>query len=882
MPVKSLIKKSPPKSPTKSTTKSPTKSPTKSSPTKSTTKSTTKSSPTKSPTKILNGNGKILVIVESPGKIKKIQDILGDSYVVSASVGHIIDLAAKTMSIDIENNFKPEYEILSGKESIVKQLKALSKTSSDILLATDEDREGEMIAWSLAYTLGINNAKRIAFNSITEKELLNAVKNPRKIDMDLVDAQKSRRILDRLVGYEISPLLWKSIGQSLSAGRVQSVVSRLIIDREKDIKEFLSKEIKSAFKFKAIFNKNIISSLYQTKKPDGNIDGNIDSSDIDSIDTDSHVEQDKQTANDSEKISGTLLKGYKAIILTEKMARELLKKMSESEYKIIGKGEKLKFKNPSPPFTTSTLQQESSRKLGFAVKRTMMAAQNLYEAGHITYMRTDSTNLSEEALKSIGQYILDVYGKSYHVEKNYKGKSKNTQEAHEAIRPTHIEIKGLSESGKIGSDELKLYQLIWKRAIASQMAPAKFSVATTHISISKLKDYYYSTEIDTLIFDGFLKVYNLKNLEETDETNISTKIPQLGEKLQCSNITATQEYERPEPRYDEASLINKLDPKNLNIGRPSTYATIINKIQERGYIIKKDNEGIEKDSMQLIFDGKKIEDSKFKISLGKDIGRLTPTPLGKIVTEFLIQYFPEIMDYKFTSDMEQKLDDVAEGKLVWSNLMDKFYNTEFHPIIENLKKEKIKFVDKDRKVIGKDPTSGEDIIVTMRRYGPVVMIEKGKKTLNIAPIKAPLTVDTITLENAIEILSYPKLLGKYEKKDIYLYRGKYGFYSKCGDKNINLSKFENEEDITVDVISELIKEVKKKYLWEGSEGKIEYKVLEGPYGKFINIKDMSKKLAKPLNIKFPEGIEIKDLTLDKIKNLVEEGKKTKFRRGKKN
>jgi DNA topoisomerase-1 len=493
-------------------------------------------------------------------------------------------------------------------------------------------------------------------------------------------------------------------------------------------------------------------------------------------------------------------------------------------------------------------------------------------------MRTDSINLSEEAIKSIGKYIQDTYGKLYHQEKNWKGKSKNTQEAHEAVRPTHIEIKGLTESGKIGSDELKLYQLIWKRAIASQMTPAKFSVATTHISISKLKDYYYSTQIDTLIFDGFLKVYNIKNIEETENSNIQTKIPQLGEKLECSNITSTQDYERPQPRYDEASLINKLDPKNLNIGRPSTYATIINKIQERGYVEKKENEGIEKECLELIFNGKKIEDSKFKISLGKDSNRLTPTALGKIVTEFLIQYFPQIMDYKFTSDMEQKLDDVAEGKLKWTLLMDKFYNTEFHPIIENIKKEKIKFVDKDRKVLGKDPTSGEDIIVTMRRFGPVVMIEKGKKTLNIAPIKAPLTVDNITLENALEILSYPKLLGKYEKKDIYLYRGKYGFYAKFGDKNINLSKFENEEDITIDVISELIKEVKSKYLWEGVEGKVEYKVLEGPYGKFINIKDTSKKTAKPLNIKFPEGVEIKDLTLSQIKNLVEEGKKNKFRR----
>ena len=862
------------KSATKTSAKSSAKSDKKPS-AKSATKTSAKSA-TKTSAKSINGEGKILVIVESPGKINKIQSILGDNYIVAASVGHIIDLAAKTMSIDIEHDFKPTYENLSGKDKVISDLKRLAKNTSDILLATDEDREGEMIAWSLAYVLGIKDAKRITFNSITHDEILHAVQNPRDIDINLVDAQKCRRILDRIVGYEISPLLWKCIGQSLSAGRVQSVVVRIILDREREIQNFLKSQINSTFRFNAKFYKDIMAQLYSSKKST-----DINTNNQNDDDNFSDDDENDNTQNKDEKVSGVIVKTFKANIQAEKNARELMTKIIDSEFKISGKGDRIQIKNPSAPFTTSTLQQEAARKLGFTIKRTMMAAQNLYEAGHITYMRTDSTNLSKEALKSIGDYITNTYGKNYHVEKNYVGKTKNTQEAHESVRPTHIDKLGLSESGKIGPDECKLYLLIWKRSISSQMSPAKLNISTTQINISKLKDYYFQTEISSIIFDGFLKVYNIKNIEEDNNDNVVAKMPDVGDKLKLNELNVIQDYQKPPSRYNEASLVNKLDPKNLNIGRPSTYSSIINKIQERGYVERKDNIGIEKESLQFIWvsDTKKIIETKKVINIGKDNGKLSPTAIGTLVTDFLVNYFPDIMDYKFTSNMEEKLDGVAEGEIKMLNLLNDFYKTDFHPIIENLSKDKIKYIDKDKKNIGKDEI-GNDVVVTIKRYGPVVMIEKDGKPINIAPLKSPLTTETVTLQDALKILSYPKSIGKYNNKEIKLYKGKYGFYAKYGDFNINLSSITDEEDITIEKIIEMINEKKSKNLWEGKEGKTYYTVLDGQYGKYIKIEDKSKKTSKPMNVKLPADVEIKDLTMDKIKTLVEEGKKNKFRSNK--
>jgi len=840
-------------------------------PPKSATKSATKSAKSiPKSTKSIDVSGKTLVIVESPGKIKKIQDILGDNYIVTASVGHIIDLAAKSMSIDISNNFTPSYETLSGKEQVIRDLKKLAKTVDDILIATDEDREGEMIAWSIAYVLELKDAKRITFNSITKDEILNAIANPRKIDINLVDAQKSRRILDRVVGFEISPLLWKSIGQSLSAGRVQSVVVRIILDKEREIQKFLKDNIESDYRFKSLFNKDINAQLFQIKKP---IDDNLNESETEEEEEDKEIKEEKQ--------SGTLIKGFKTNIKQEKSARDLMKKFVESEYKITGKGDKTQIKNPSPPFTTSTLQQEASRKLGFSIQRTMTAAQHLYEAGHITYMRTDSINLSAEAIKSIGDYIKSTYGNNYHNERHYKAKTKNTQEAHESIRPTHIENTGLSQTGKIGTDETRLYTLIWKRAISSQMSSAKLNISTTQINISKTKDYFFQSDISTIIFDGFLKVYNMQNIEKTDETEkISTKTYEINDKLKLNNLDMIQAYKTPPPRYNEASLVNKLDPKNLNIGRPSTYATIITKIQERGYVQKKDNDGVSYKTLKLEWNSseKKINEKTDELNIGKDSGRLCPTAIGTIVCDFLTQYFPDIMDYKFTSSMEEKLDKIAEGELNMIKLLKEFYYEDFHPIIEKLSKEKIKYVDKDKREIGVDNESNR-IFATVRRFGPVVFIEnQNGKEVNIAPLKEPLTIETVSLQDALQILSYPKVLGKIDNKITKLYKGKFGFYAKYGDKTINLSKISDETEITIDKIKELIEEKKSNYLWEGKDGKIEYILLDGQFGKYFKITDKSKKTNKPLNIKLQKDIEIKDLTLDKVKNIVEEGKKNKFRR----
>jgi DNA topoisomerase-1 len=843
-----------------------------------------------------DSTGKTLVIVESPGKIKKIQDILGDSYIVAASVGHIIDLAAKNMSVDISNNFTPSYETLNGKESVIRDLKRYAKSADKILLATDEDREGEMIAWSIAYVLDLKDANRITFNSITETEILNAVANPRKIDINLVDAQKSRRILDRIVGFEISPLLWKSIGQSLSAGRVQSVVVRIILDKEREIQKFLKEDISSDFKFKGLFNKNINAQLYQTKinnklinnklinnkliKNDENDNDNENENENDDDDND-----DDNISDNDEKQSGTIIKLYKTNIKTEKSARELITKLVDSEYKITGKGDRVQIKNPSPPFTTSTLQQEASRKLGYSIQRTMIAAQHLYEAGHITYMRTDSINLSTEAIKNIGDYIKSTYGNNYHNEKHYKAKSKNTQEAHESIRPTHIENTGISQSGKVGNDETRLYNLIWKRAIASQMSSAKLNISSTQISISKTKEYYFQSEISSIIFDGFLKVYNVQNIEESNNlsdsnSDISIKIPEVNDKLKLNELNSTQSYKTPPSRYNEASLVNKLDPKNLNIGRPSTYASIITKIHDRGYVEKKDNIGISKDVLTLKWNSKEkeINEIKSQINIGKDSGKICPTAIGTLVCDFLVQYFPELMEYKFTSNMEEKLDNIAEGKLDMLKLLKEFYYTDFHPIIEILSKEKIKYVDKDMKEIGTDNENNK-IFATIRRYGPVVFMQnQNGKEINIAPLKEPLTIDTVSLQDALQILSYPKVLGKIDNKITKLFKGKFGFYAKYGDKTVNLSKITDEKDITIDKIKELIQEKKSNYLWEGKDGKVEYILLDGQYGKYFKITDTSKKSNKPLNIKLPQNTEIKDLTLDKVKNIVEEGKKNKFKK----
>lgn len=862
---------------------------------------------------------KTLIIVESAGKVDKIESLLGKNYKVMASYGHIIDLASGSMSIDIENGFEPTYSVIEppkkatkfkvrSKKEIIAGLKKAMKESKEVLLASDEDREGEMIAWSLAYVMGLKNPKRITFNAITKSELEKAVKSPRQIDQNLVDAQKARRILDRIVGYEISPILWKQIGAQLSAGRVQSVVARLVVDKEREVLDFLKKGAKSYFKFIGNFydtkNKIFQSQLFTTKKLKDDFDdeNNEDDENSKKNKKTKNGKKDDQEDNqeDNQEDEEIELKGTLAKIPDESSARNLLKLMSKSEFKMGDITERDKLRQPSAPFTTSTLQQEASRKLGFGVKRTMQAAQNLYEAGYITYMRTDSVNLSKEALENIKSYVIDKYGKQYHQEKNYKQKKANTQEAHEAVRPTDVFDDQIEQQGKIKNDEIRLYNLIWKRAIASQMSPAKIKEKGIQINISKTPDYYFMTKVESIIFQGFLAVYNLVNLEKEDngdvdtESNLGIDVPKKGVKLTPNNIVGQQEYQRPPVRYNEASLINKLDPKNLNIGRPATYGPILEKILEKDYVKLVNIEGEEKDSIVMSWNGEKIQENIKKIILGKENNKLVPTSLGMLVNDFLMKHFPKIMDYKFTAQMEENLDSIAEGSEKWVDVLQSFYDT-FHPIVEEMNKLKTKVKDEKNRILGKHPESGAEILATLGKYGPMLKMCTTKTKCVYAPIKPPLTIETITFNDALKLFEFPKDLGKFDGTNIILNKGKFGLYLTYGEKKISLNKKKNidkdnkkdgddseqddksdeeddieyDENITYDQAVELVKKIKKDILWEAKDDKLRYEVKEGPFGKYIKVTDTaSKKVKKHFNVKLPNDIDISSLTLEKVKNIV--------------
>ncbi len=812
-------------------------------------------------------NKKILVIVESPGKIKKLQSILGDNYIVMASVGHLIDLDPKKLSVDIENNFEPTYQIISdskskiNKKNIVSDLKKAAKNASDVLLAADQDREGEMIAWSIATVLNldIKKAKRIVFKSITKEEILNAVKNSTKIDMNLVNAQKARRILDRIIGFEISPILWKNIGSgSLSAGRVQSVVTRLLIDRENEIKNFLQDNNNQAyFDFKGEFESITNCDLIEFKK----------------------------TKYEKAKING------------ESNAKLLMKNLIKYKYKIDNIIEKDSFRQPSPPFTTSTLVQEAARKLGFTIKRTNYAAQKLYEAGHITYMRTDSVNLSKEALDNIKKFIEKKYGKDsnkYYRYLNYSPpKNGNTQEAHEACRPTDVNVENINSSE---SDEIKLYNLIWKRTVASQMQPAKIKFTDLIIKAEENLNYGFLSQFNNLIFDGFLSIYGMISENEENEENGENgeneenkkdinsdlkkiNIPKIGTKINLSNLISEQKYNKPPSRYNEASLINKLDPKNLNIGRPATYGPIINTIIERKYVNIGDIEGIEKDSIYICWDNKnnKIKEKINKIRIGKESNKIIPTSLGIVVTDFLIKNFNDIVDYKYTASMEVLLDDIAEGKKEWVKVLDTFYK-KFHPIVENLLKSKTTIISDSKKLLGIHPETKDEIYISFAKYGDVLIMNG-----NYAPIKPPLTKENITIDDAVKIFEYPKDLGKYDRKIVLLNRGKYGLYITIGKgkskETISLNNTDlDEKNITLEKILDLIKEKSKKILKKITHNNITYNLLEGPYGKYFSINDLNKKKKTNISASTLSDKEIEDLTSENIENTIKDIKSKSFKK----
>ncbi|HWY37277.1 MAG TPA: type I DNA topoisomerase, partial [Bacteroidia bacterium] len=667
---------------------------------------------------------KNLVIVESPAKAKTIEGFLGKDFTVKSSFGHVRDLVKKGMGINVEKNFEPEYEISADKEKIINELKRLAKGADTVWLATDEDREGEAISWHLCEALNLkaSETKRIVFHEITKPAILKAIQNPRKIDKHLVDAQQARRILDRLVGFELSPVLWKKVRPSLSAGRVQSVAVRLIVEREREIQNFTST---SAYRLVAEF-----------------------------------------TAGNA-VLKAELNKRF----ATKNEAKAFLEKCKGATFSIGNLETKPAKRSPAAPFTTSTLQQEAARKLSFSVAQTMMLAQRLYEAGKITYMRTDSVNLSETAMGQAKAAINSFFGAKYHHPRQYKTKSKGAQEAHEAIRPTYIENQNVDGE----RNEQRLYELIWKRTIASQMADAELEKTTATITISTTTETFVA-QGEVLKFDGFLKVYLEGSDDDEEGEENSGMLPPLkvGDKLANKNIIATERYTHHPPRYTEASLVKKLE--ELGIGRPSTYAPTISTIQKRNYVEKTDRMGTSRNYNVLTFSAGNIKETVNTENTGAEKSKMFPTDIGMVVTDFLMQYFSDILDFHFTAHVEEEFDEIAEGKLDWTKMLKGFY-TPFHKNIE-------KTIDNSERAsgerhLGTDPVSGKPLIVRIGRFGPLAQIgessEEGEKP-RFASLRKDQRMETITLEEALLLFKMPRIVGEFEGKEMKVGIGRFGPY----------------------------------------------------------------------------------------------------------
>ena len=680
---------------------------------------------------------KNLVIVESPAKAKTIEKFLGKDYKVESSFGHIADLPSKELGVDVEGDFMPNYQVSADKKDVVKKLKSLAKKAEMVWLASDEDREGEAIAWHLAETLGLDKekTKRIVFHEITKTAIQKAIENPRSIDYNLVDAQQARRVLDRIVGYELSPVLWRKVKGGLSAGRVQSVSVRLIVERERDIQKFTTKP---SYRVDAEF-KTLAGNTFKAKLP----------------------------------------KNFNS----EKEALRFLNDNLGAWYEVSDLQKKPAKKSPAPPFTTSTLQQEASRKLGYSVSRTMSNAQRLYEAGLITYMRTDSVNLSDEAKKGAESEIISAYGVEYSKPRNYKGKSKGAQEAHEAIRPTNFS----SHSVGAERDQARLYDLIWKRAIASQMSEAKLERTNLKIQInaSKKIEEQFTANGEIITFEGFLKVYLEGNDDEDSEQEGILPDLKIGEKLENKYITATERFTRPPSRFTEAALVKKLE--ELGIGRPSTYAPTISTIQNRNYIEKGTNEGDERKYRQLVFEDGKIKDNQLSEITGSNKGKLVPTDIGTIVTDFLVNHFESILDYNFTAKVEASFDDIAEGKQDWREMMKDFYKG-FHPQVEDVKENAER--ESGERILGVDPDSGRQVSVRLGKFGPMVQVgtvddEEKPKFASLAPTQQ---LGSITFEEAMDLFQLPKALGHYKEEEVEVNNGRFGPYIRFGKKFVSLPK----------------------------------------------------------------------------------------------
>ena len=760
---------------------------------------------------------KNLVIVESPAKAKTIEKFLGKDFVVMSSFGHIRDLPSKDMSIDLENNFEPNYIITEDKVKVVKELKAAVEKAEFVWLASDEDREGEAIAWHLKEALKLDESKtkRIVFNEITKNAILKAVENPRSIDLNLVNAQQARRVLDRIVGYEISPVLWKKVKPSLSAGRVQSVAVRLIVEREKEINNF--KENKS---YKVVAD-------FQTSK--------------------------------QALISATLNQRFE----TKEQALEFLKESSSADFTVQAVEKKPAKQSPAAPFTTSTLQQEASRKLGFPVARTMMVAQQLYEAGYITYMRTDSVNLSDLALSQAKELILKEYGEEYFKSRKYSNKIKGAQEAHEAIRPTVL------SNEEINADAAgqRLYDLIRKRTIASQMADAKLEKTNITINISNRGEKYLC-QGEVILFDGFMKVYQhtANDEEETENTN-QKLLPAVsqGEKLKHITTKATETFNNHPPRYNEASLVKKLE--DLGIGRPSTYAPTISTIQKREYVIKMDKPASVREIEIIISENNSIKQISKKENYGAEKSKLNPTDIGIIVTDFLSQHFTDVIDYNFTAEAEKEFDSIAQGKEDWKNMIRDFY-TPFHN--EVLASEKTERPSSER-LLGVEPQSGKNVYAKIGRFG--AMIQIGESTDEEKPRFASLTkeqsINTITLEEALNLFKLPRVVGQYNGMDIIANTGRFGPYISHNKVNASLPKTSSPMTISLEECIALLEEKNKKQLpiktfANGAE------LLNGRYGAYIKYEGNNYKIPKTMT---PESIDEK--TLEEIINQEPTNKKGK-------
>lgn len=772
---------------------------------------------------------KNLVIVESPAKAKTIEKYLGADYKVMSSYGHIRDLKKKDFGVDLKT-FEPQYEIPADKRKVVTELRAQAKKSEAVWLASDEDREGEAISWHLAEVLGLDpkETRRIVFHEITKPAILSAIEHPRHIDLNLVDAQQARRVLDRLVGFKLSPVLWRKVRPSLSAGRVQSVAVRLIVEREREIQQF---KPESNYRVTAVF---------EVPASNGSI---------------------------------TLLKAeLNKRFATRDEAQAFLEKCKEATFTIDAITTRPTKRNPAPPFTTSTLQQEAARKLGFPVAVTMRVAQSLYESGLITYMRTDSMNLSDLCLNSCGPVISSLMGDEYHQRRTYHTHSKGAQEAHEAIRPTDMNRQTIEGDTR----EQRLYELIWKRTIACQMADAKLERTTVNIAVSETDEMFQATG-EVVRFDGFLRVYReSQGDDENANADESKLLPPMneGETLQRREVVAQQRFSQQPARYTEASLVHKME--ELGIGRPSTYAPTISTIQNREYVVKGDAEGTPRSYDQLTLQSDTISETTQSENVGSNRGKLVPTDIGLVVNDFLMEYFPEIMDYNFTANVEKQFDEVAEGKENWTEMISNFYQ-DFEPQVERTLNEKTEHRVGERE-LGVDPKSGKPVSVKIGRFGPVVQIgtPSDDEKPQFANLAKGQSIETITLEEALELFKLPRTLGELEGQVVKANVGRFGPYVQLGKLFVSIPKGEDPMDITLERAAELIQEKRLKeeqsHLKQFDEDP-DLEVRAGRWGPYIAYKGKNYKLPKS------DAERATELTYDECKKIIEAEAKKPATRG---